>query len=258
MRISIISGGYNKSTLYNYIFLSPHLDDVALSCGGFVSKLTESGSSVLIVTFFAGDPPYSPMSNLARKAHKLWGLDEQAMRVRRDEDSNACDELGADYIHLGLVDCIYRRHPRSGVPLYSTQDEVFGAIHPEDLDSVFIDLSAALTTLPSAKHMLVPLSIGDHVDHQLLYMAVEELMTATMSFYEDYPYSVRSKWSAPQQARAELHHIPAQILEQKLRAIRAYASQISSIFSTEANMILAPAGSCRATLMGMRIAIVLM
>ena len=237
MRISISLGSYKENAAYDYVFLSPHLDDVALSCGGFVSKLTESGSSVLVVTFFAGDPPRSPLSQLARKAHELWGLDEQAMRVRREEDSRACGVLGADYIHLGLVDCIYRRHPRSGEPLYSTQDDVFGAIHPEDLDSVFMDISASITTLPSAKHMFAPLGIGGHVDHQLLCMAVGEVMTTTISFYEDYPYSIRSKWSAPTKALAELHDIPIQVLERKLRAICAYTSQISPIFSNEANMI---------------------
>jgi len=237
MKMHSISGRYSRNKLYDYIFLSPHLDDVVLSCGGFVSQLTEAGLSVLVATLFAGDPLHGPLSKLARKAHELWGLGDQAMRVRRDEDSRACNELGADYIHLGLVDCIYRRHPRSGMPLYSTQDDVFGAIHPADLDSVFIDLSVALTTVPSAKQMFAPLGIGNHVDHQLLCMAVEEVMATTVSFYEDYPYCVRSTWSAPPQASAKLHHIPTPALERKLRAIRAYSSQLSSLFSTESNMI---------------------
>ncbi|MEZ4728018.1 MAG: PIG-L family deacetylase [Caldilineaceae bacterium] len=44
-------------SVYDAIYLSPHLDDVALSCGGQIFGATRTGQRVLIVTITAGDPP---------------------------------------------------------------------------------------------------------------------------------------------------------------------------------------------------------
>ncbi len=39
---------------YDYIYLSPHLDDVALSCSGTICQQKTQGSSILMATIFAG------------------------------------------------------------------------------------------------------------------------------------------------------------------------------------------------------------
>ena len=58
------------------IYLSPHLDDVALSCGGQIHQLTHrpGGQEVLIVTLMAGVPPPGPVSAFAREQHVAWGF----------------------------------------------------------------------------------------------------------------------------------------------------------------------------------------
>ena len=40
-----------------HLFISPHLDDVVLSCGGYIHRLTTSGEKVVIVTVIAADVP---------------------------------------------------------------------------------------------------------------------------------------------------------------------------------------------------------
>ncbi len=40
-----------------HLFIAPHFDDVALSCGGEVARLVAAGETVSIVTVFAGVPP---------------------------------------------------------------------------------------------------------------------------------------------------------------------------------------------------------
>ncbi len=52
MRLSSIES-INKR--YEHIYLSPHLDDVALSCGGRIVKQRSKGENVLVVTVFTGD-----------------------------------------------------------------------------------------------------------------------------------------------------------------------------------------------------------
>ena len=55
------------------IFISPHLDDAVLSCGGGIARLTCSGERVTVVTIFTGDQsPGEPLSTLAVRSHASW------------------------------------------------------------------------------------------------------------------------------------------------------------------------------------------
>ena len=66
-------------THYDAIYLAPHLDDAALSCGGQIYQLTAVGKQVLIVTIIAGDPPQNVVySDFARELHERWELAEHA------------------------------------------------------------------------------------------------------------------------------------------------------------------------------------
>ena len=38
-----------------HVFVAPHPDDVALSCGGLLASLRELGQNVTILTVFSGD-----------------------------------------------------------------------------------------------------------------------------------------------------------------------------------------------------------
>lgn len=221
---------------YDYLFLSPHLDDVVLSCGGFLWQITEAGRSAIVVSFFAGDPPHGALSPLARTAHDLWGLRGNAMHVRRSEDARACTALGAHFLHMGMMDCVYRRDPRSHSPLYPAQKDVFGPIHPIDLEAALKPLSELVRALPSAHHVLAPLALGDHVDHQLLRMAVQRSSFGPVSFYEDYPYCTAVQVRSPPRTRAKVHAVTTQALEHKLRAIQAYESQVEPVFSGHENI----------------------
>lgn len=223
-------------TTHDYLLLSPHLDDVVLSCGGFVWQNTAAGRTALVATFFAGDPPEGALPFLAHKAHDLWGLRENVMRVRRAEDARACRELGADYLHMGMIDCIYRCHPRSHAPFYPAQEDVFGAIHPADLEASLEELSRLIHALPPADHVLAPLGLGDHVDHQLLRIAIQQSSLGPVSFYEDYPYSIGAKSCGPPHTRARVHALSGLALKHKLSAIRAYESQIRPVFSNHDNI----------------------
>ena len=38
-----------------HVFVAPHPDDVALSCGGLIASLRELGQNVTIITVFSGE-----------------------------------------------------------------------------------------------------------------------------------------------------------------------------------------------------------
>ncbi|MCP5190661.1 MAG: PIG-L family deacetylase, partial [Pseudomonadales bacterium] len=55
---------------YDSIYLSPHLDDVPLSCGGQVYQETSAGRRVLVVTLVAGRPTLDRLSHSAQYLHQ--------------------------------------------------------------------------------------------------------------------------------------------------------------------------------------------
>ena len=51
-----------------HVFVAPHPDDVALSCGGLIASLRELGQSVTILTVFSGDGGSSGLTTYQREA----------------------------------------------------------------------------------------------------------------------------------------------------------------------------------------------
>ena len=51
-----------------HVFVAPHPDDVALSCGGLIASLRELGQTVTILTVFSGDGSSDPMTPYQREA----------------------------------------------------------------------------------------------------------------------------------------------------------------------------------------------
>ena len=55
---------------YDSIYLAPHLDDAALSCGGQIYTATQQGANVRIVTVMAGDAPADGIAGYAVELHE--------------------------------------------------------------------------------------------------------------------------------------------------------------------------------------------
>lgn len=225
-------------TFYNAIYLSPHLDDVVLSCGGQIFQRAQFGENVLIVTVMAGDPPVGNMSDFALTLHDRWQLGSDVTNLRRIEDQVACRHIGADHLHWPIPDCIYRAEPDSNMYLYSSEDDLFDRVHPSEADLIQ-KISKRITSLPSHKTLYVPLSVGNHVDHQVTRLAVEQVIRRqNLAYYEDYPYTrvtgaldsilqPRSSW------RSEIVRLTEIDLTAKIQAITKYESQLSTFFSDE-------------------------
>jgi len=45
-----------SSAAMTHVFIAPHPDDVALSCGGLIASLRELGQAVSIITVYSGGP----------------------------------------------------------------------------------------------------------------------------------------------------------------------------------------------------------
>ncbi len=207
-----------------------------MSCGGQMYQQTQAGKPVLIVTLMGGQPSDGPTSTFAQSLHQRWELAMDTVAERRFEDTKACELVGADYIHWDVPDCIYRRDPLNGMPLYASEQALFGQVHPADA-SVLDFLVQSLAKLPDHREILVPLGAGNHVDHQITRQAAEKwLNPARLTYYEEYPYAREEGamghiLASENEWQPQVISLTRQAIEIKVKAIACYRSQISTFFA---------------------------
>ncbi|HEX8995665.1 MAG TPA: PIG-L family deacetylase [Ktedonobacterales bacterium] len=230
---------------YRHIYLQPHFDDAALSCGGAIQQQKRFGQHVLVITVFGGLPPenFQP-SGFARQNSQIMSLPEApraAVEARRAEDEAALGLLGADVLWLDYLDAIYRGSPA----YYQSNEALFGQVNDGDhaLDEELGALFLTIAERAPLAAFYAPLGVGHHVDHQLVCSAADRLAQRKLNvkFFEDFPYVSRpgalearqSELSIPMEF--EMTEISGQIRE-KEEAVALYRSQVPQLFSTEDNM----------------------
>jgi len=233
---------------YRHVYLSPHLDDVALSCGGRICQLAQAGEPVLVVTVFAGSLHLEGGDVLASDyiaaLHQRWEADGDAPTLRRAEDEAAMRLLGADFCHLPYLDCIYRQHPVTGDLLYLSDEDIFAQVHPAEFVLVarLQEELAELVGTPGRGTIYSPLAAGHHVDHQLTVAVALAFQAAghRVVFYEDYPYAeaptaleAARRWVGGERWRQELLPLHPQDLAAKAAAVLQYRSQLSTFFDDD-------------------------
>ncbi len=194
-------------TTHLHLYLSPHLDDAVLSCGGQIVQWARAGERVRVVTVFAGDvPEEAARTAFVQELHARWGLGENPSAARRAEDVAACKVLGTEATHLDFPDCVYRPG-RMGAPLYPTRDAIFGP-RAEVEKGLIEEIGRALGRLglPRDATVYLPLTVGRHVDHQIVREAGERWAKSRgavrglqIAYYEDYPYA-----ESPEEVKAAL------------------------------------------------------
>jgi LmbE family N-acetylglucosaminyl deacetylase len=228
---------------YQHVYLSPHLDDAALSCGGMIVRQHTAGEATLVVTVCtAAPPPAGPFSDLALAFHAAWGLSPaEVVAARLREDEAAMAALGCDALWAGELDAIYR-HPAA----YAARETLFGAPAPDDpLLPALRRLFAALRErLPEAT-FYAPLGVGHHVDHQLTHQAAREAAGAPLALYEDFPYVAR-----PGELERRVGELGGALsprvaavdgaLADKLAAIGAYTSQMAELAASQLGRAASP------------------
>src|SRR5574340_270234 len=222
-----------------WIFLSPHLDDAVLSCGGLIAELVRQGQIVEVWTICAGDPPPGPLSPLVQSLHQRWETPENPVEIRRREDHQACGLLDAGFRHFPIPDCIYRRNPVTGEPLIRENKELFQLL-PEVEWPLAEDLRQHLkASLPADARVVSPLTLGGHIDHHLVRRAAEGL-NRRLLWYADYPYAIRSSEDRTQWLQTSWVSFDFPIRSESLSkwkaAIAAYQSQISTFWRSTAEM----------------------
>ena len=221
-----------------WIYLSPHFDDVAFSCGGLVWEQVKSGDEVSIWTICAGEPPPGPISRYAQSLHKRWETNREAVTVRRAEDWLSNRRMGATSRNYSIPDAIYRRSPVDDTPMYTSDPELFSELRMDEIHLVETLKNELTQALPQVCELVCPLALGGHVDHRLVRTAAEEL-GKRMWYYADYPYSVNPAQDLDESDREMVLRL-FPISEMGLRvwqeSVAAHSSQISTFWSNTDQM----------------------
>lgn len=220
----------------NYIYLSPHLDDAVLSCGGLIWEQVHHGDEVEIWSVFTADPPGGSLPPFAASLHERWKATDNPSLVRRKEDQRALSLLGCQWVHMNYPDCIYRRDPLTHEPIININEDLFSFDHHNEqslIESIILDIQERITETRGG--IIAPLGIGNHVDHRITRLAAEKTIRDLL-YYVEFPYAQRNPEQLEQVATEKLIPIPYQISNMGItawvNAITCYESQISSFWSS--------------------------
>jgi LmbE family N-acetylglucosaminyl deacetylase len=223
-----------------HLFVSPHYDDITLSCGGTVARVAQAGLQSEVTVVFGAEPdPAMPLSPFAQRLHTRWGLTSGRVATRRSEEVEAAALLGSNVSFLPFPDAIYRdSYYTSGAALFGEP-----AIEEDDLPDRLAEALGGNDLPDSATQIYCPMAIGGHVDHRLAFSAGVKLSRVGRSvyFYEDVPYALRpgateARLSAIKATGLDLQPFVAidvaSTWELKVLAIMAYGSQLPELFGS--------------------------
>ena len=218
------------------LFVSPHLDDVAFSCGAILALLARSGWNTVLATVFTRSVPEPTGFALACQTDKGLSPEVDYMAIRREEDREAARLLGAgERIWLDLSEAPHRG--------YDSAAAMFAGV-PEE-DEVWREVAWNLKELLDAYApdvLFAPQALGAHADHLQVVRAVRGLPSGAppVAWYRDAPYATRNPASLPSpllpDGLVEGAVDVTETLEAKLRASAAYGTQLGFQFGGEAGM----------------------
>jgi LmbE family N-acetylglucosaminyl deacetylase len=232
-----------------HVFVSPHPDDVALSCGALIASLRSAAESVTILTVHGGagsEPELTPyqVETLGYGEVEPKPTPEQAMGFRRAEDEAFGRYVGATIVQLLRPDAVFRGYGDGTLMGLPRADD------PAPIEELWRALAEA-----APDRLYLPIAIGAHVDHELTRRAGIALLAEPASpyrdrtrFFEDFPYSYNYGFERLDQLPAgALDALPGSLepeyfdvsgwLDAKLAALESYPSQLDALFETRELMV---------------------
>lgn len=160
-----------------HIYLSPHSDDVALSCGGQILANPTRRTDTLVFNVFTSQEQDAGKVQSA--------LFDSVNSERTSEDQAAWAYAGVETHDLNLPEALLRkRFPFRLGPRRVDESEAASALHGA--------LSAYVAKYPGATFHF-PAGIGSHVDHlicrEAAFRLLDEGAVDRIMLYEDVPYS---------------------------------------------------------------------
>lgn len=191
------------------VALSPHLDDTIFSIGSFLSTQND----VTIITIFAGIPKNKGVLTVYDQKAGFESA-EDAVSTRREENKQACSNIGAKQIDLNFPDAQYAEGYTDKAILTTLQTY----IDDQEPELLFIPLGFMHPDHVQTREVGVKLAFNNGI---------------IFKFYEDLPYRVTYPIEAVDTLRKLEEEydlgleIPNAPLTTKLSAITCYRSQLN-------------------------------
>jgi LmbE family N-acetylglucosaminyl deacetylase len=215
----VILKNYEIDKLHNYdnIYLSPHPDDAALSCGGTIVSRNNEGKRQLVVTLCTAIPDC---------VQQMWS-------IRLIEEKHGMDTLGTDCLMGNILDAPFRHNSYKGDSLFEL---------PQSDDTMLNETMFILDRLAQQNRnalLHAPLGVGNHVDHVNAFNAAQKSWPQEkLLFYEDIPYTVHDPDAIEKRIVAigkkmDLETVDiSDSFDKKMDAVSKYRSQVCFLFDT--------------------------
>lgn len=155
---------------YDLIFVSPHLDDAVLSCGGLICKSINDNKKVLVVTVFT-------------KSDKN---NQVEFKKRINEDMEALNVLGCNGLNLNFLEGSFR-YKKCDYKSLLNKNELYENLLIKKIGKE-INKLIKLKLKPEGC-LYFPMSVGGHIDHKIIRKIGENIKEKyKISFWEDFPY----------------------------------------------------------------------
>lgn len=217
------------------LFISPHLDDVAFSCGGTLIDLVQRGWHVVLCTIFTRSVHDPQGFALACQTDKGIAPDVDYMALRRAEDEQFAQIAGVnEFLHLPHAEAPHRG--------YNAAPELFAGVHEDDqIWELLADDFRHLDAAYAPDLIFAPQGLGNHVDH---LQVIRALLAAELAdhtcWYRDTPYIIRQPTAVPSTLLpSKLHQQGVavdQTIERKIAGCCAYTTQIGFQFGGAAEV----------------------
>jgi LmbE family N-acetylglucosaminyl deacetylase len=220
-------------------FISPHLDDAALSCGSLMVHLAKTNKVTVVNVFTKAHS--GPYTFSAKKFLEYSGNYNNAVKLFRDrkkEDNIALSRLGIKTINLDFEDALFRRHKAPGLlgkllpeidhayPTYKwhiIKNKIFSK------DDTQGRLGKKLKKLIAENSIVfTPYNIASHIDHHIVRSACE-MEFSTTSLYSDFPYNIRHSNYGKTPKGFRKYEITPDI-KAKSKLIQKYKTQFVGLF----------------------------
>ena len=218
-------------------FISPHLDDAALSAACLMRFLVNRGVPVTVINVFTRALD-GPQTLSAQRLVHLSGYSTASSLylARLTEDAQALATIGVKVINLDYTDAPWRRRPdqprlvQSLATLIPEVSHLYpvhrlhitsGRVSPHDLGLIGLLAARLQLLIPQSAAVFCPQAIGGHVDHCLVRSAVESRFHPVL--WLDQPYAQRVA-SSPDGFTFPTRH------PFKKTVLRLYKTQIGLLF----------------------------
>lgn len=195
-----------------YVFISPHFDDAIGSAGGVINRLVESGEECCVMTIMTAIPWYHPK-------YAYYVLHRQS------ENKNAAEALRCSVKNAQFLDVVYRKGMRK---LMKQAKKKLFTVEVTEYDLIEKIRDYILMNTKSDDILIAPAGLGNHIDHRIVNIAVQDL-DRHVYFYEEFYYDIEQTES-PLTADYAYVYLTKNEISEKLDAMLMYKKTLRKLF----------------------------